>query len=105
MNENMLAHRLKKSKHAFALLTISGVALLFISVATLVAGCFLIFHENFQESSGLEEKIEIEFDYSHYWLGGSVSILYIPIKIQFLSLLARIYTATLNQFEVEFVST
>ncbi|XP_028408050.1 uncharacterized protein LOC114530649 [Dendronephthya gigantea] len=71
MNGNMLAHRMKKSKHAFALLTISGVGLLFISAAILVAGCFLIFHENFQDSGGLKKKIEIEFDYSHYWLGGS----------------------------------
>jgi hypothetical protein len=70
----MLAHRMKKSKPAFVLLIISALGLLLISTAILVAGCILIYHENFQDSSGLKEKIEIQFDYSHYWLGGTVSI-------------------------------
>jgi hypothetical protein len=80
LNENMLAHRLKKSKPAFALLTISGLGLLLISAAILVAGCFLIYHDNFQDSSLLKEKIQIQFDYSHYWLGGSVSTYNICFK-------------------------
>ena len=70
----MLAHRLKKSKPAIVLLTISGLGLILLSTAILLAGCFLIYHENFKDSSELKQKIEIQFDYSHYWLGGSVSI-------------------------------
>ena len=66
----MLAHRLKKSKPAFVLLTISGLSLLLTSVAILVAGCLLLYHENFLGSDGLKDKIQIQFDYSHYWLGG-----------------------------------
>jgi hypothetical protein len=70
----MLAHRLKKSKPAFILLTISGLSLLTISIAIVVAGCLLIYHENFQDSTALKDKIQRQFDYSHYWLGGIVSI-------------------------------
>lgn len=77
----MLAHRLKKSKPAFRLLTILGSVLLFITAAILIAGCFLIYHDNFQDSTGLKEKIEIQFDYSHFWLAGSVCITYLSIYL------------------------
>ena len=70
----MMAHRSKGSKPAFVLLTLFGCIHFLIGASVLASGCVLTLHGCFDTIS-LKNKMHVEYDYSHYWTGGFVSIL------------------------------
>lgn len=69
----MFAHRVKNSPKARMLLSIFSCTKLTISTVILISGSLAFYLDHFRHISRLQQKLETEYDFSHYWLSASVS--------------------------------